>query len=99
MITVTNEMICGNVEYTNGDYRITGDYRISPRTKKLTSLNVSVNKAEQYAGNVNAYENGDTLSYNYNSMKQEEVANVSVEITDLVAKLENKYSSAALTTE
>lgn len=97
MITVTNEMICGNVEYTNGDYRITGDYRVSPKTKKLTSLNVSVNKAEQYAGNVNAYENGDTLSYNYNSMKQEEVSSVATEITALVSELESKYSSMALT--
>ena len=93
MITVTNEMICGNVEYTNGDYRITGDYRVSPKTKKLTSLNVSVNKGEQYAGNVNAYENGEELAYNYNGMKQEDVAGVSVEITELVAELETKYET------
>lgn len=97
MITVTNEMICGNVEYANGDYRITGDYRVSPRTKKLTSLNVSVNKAEQYAGNVNAYENGEELAYNYNGMKQEDVAGVSVEITAVVTELESKYDSIAVT--
>lgn len=97
MITVINEMICGNVEYTNGDYRITGDYRISPKTKKLTSLNVGVNKGVQYAGNVNAYESGEELTYNYNNMKQEDVAGVSVEITAVVTELESKYDSIAVT--
>lgn len=97
MITVTNETIGGNVEYTNGEYRITGDYRINPTTKKLDTLNVSINKSEVYAGNVNAYQSGDELQYNYNNMKQENVANVSVEITSLVTEIEERYSSVSLT--
>lgn len=96
MITVTNETIGGNVEYTNGEYRITGDYRINPTTKKLDTLNVSINKSEVYAGNVNAYQSGDELQYNYNNMKQENVANVSVEITSLVTELETRYSGKTL---
>jgi hypothetical protein len=96
MITVTNETIGGNVEYTNGEYRITGDYRINPTTKKLDTLNVSINKSEVYAGNVNAYQSGDELQYNYNNMKQENVAAVSVEISSLVSELESRYSEKTL---
>lgn len=96
MITVTNETIGGNVEYTNGEYRITGDYRINPTTKKLDTLNVSINKSEVYAGNVNAYQSGDELQYNYNNMKQENVAAVSVEISSLVSELEFRYSEKTL---
>lgn len=97
MITITNEMVCGNIAYENGDYRITGDYRVDPTTKKLNTLNVSVNKANEYAGNVNAYQNGEELAYNYNGMKQEDVTLVAGEITSLVTELETKYSSAAFT--
>lgn len=96
MITVTNETIGGNVEYTNGEYRITGDYRINPTTNKLDTLNVSINKSEVYAGNVNAYQSGDELQYNYNNMKQENVAAVSVEISSLVSELESRYSEKTL---
>lgn len=96
MITITNETIGGNVEYTNGEYRITGDYRINPTTKKLDTLNVSVNKTDAYAGNVNAYKNGEYLSYNYNNMKQEDVTAVADEITSLVGELEAKYSAKTL---
>lgn len=97
MITITNEMVCGNIAYENGDYRITGDYRVDPKTKKLNTLNVSVNKANEYAGNVNAYQSGEELAYNYNNMKQEYVTLVAEEITSLVTELEAKYTSMALT--
>lgn len=93
MITITNEMLCGNIAYKNGDYKINGDYRVNPTTKKLNTLNVSVNKSDTYAGNVNAYQNGDELSYNYSSMKQEDVTLVAEEITSLVTELEAKYAS------
>lgn len=96
MITITNETIGGNVEYTNGEYRITGDYRINPTTKNLDTLNVSVNKTDAYAGNVNAYKNGEELSYNYNNMKQKDVTAVADEITSLVGELEAKYSAKTL---
>lgn len=97
MITITNEMVCGNIAYENGDYRITGDYRVDPKTKKLNTLNVSVNKSDTYAGNVNAYHNGEEISYNYNNMKQEYVTLVAEEITSLVTELEAKYSSITFT--
>lgn len=97
MITITNEMVCGNIAYKNGDYKINGDYRVNPTTKKLDTLNVSVNKTDAYAGNVNAYKNGEELSYNYNNMKQDEVTAVADEITALVSELETKYSSMTLT--
>lgn len=97
MITITNEMVCGNIAYQNGDYKINGDYRVNPTTKKLTTLNVSVNKSDTYAGNVNAYQNGEEISYNYNGMKQEDVTLVANEITSLVTELEAKYSSMTLT--
>ena len=97
MITITNEMVCGNVAYENGEYKINGDYRVNPTTKKLNTLNVSVNKSDTYAGNVNAYQNGEEISYNYNNMKQEDVTLVANEITSLVTELEAKYSSTALT--
>lgn len=97
MITITNEMVCGNIAYENGDYKINGDYRVNPTTKKLNTLNVSVNKSDTYAGNVNAYQNGDELAYNYNGMKQEDVTLVANEITSLVTELEAKYTSVALT--
>lgn len=32
MITITNEMICGNIAYENGEYRINGDYWVDPNT-------------------------------------------------------------------
>ena len=97
MITITNEMVCGNVAYENGEYKINGDYRVDPNTKKLNTLNVSVNKSDTYAGNVNAYQNGEEIAYNYNGMKQEDVTLVANEITNLVTELEAKYSSTVLT--
>lgn len=97
MITITNEMVCGNIAYENGSYKINGDYRVDPNTKKLNTLNVSVNKSDTYAGNVNAYQNGEEISYNYNGMKQEDVTLVANEITNLVTELEAKYSSTVLT--
>ena len=97
MITITNEMVCGNVAYESGEYKINGDYRVDPNTKKLNTLNVSVNKSDTYAGNVNAYQNGEEIAYNYNGMKQEDVTLVANEITNLVTELEAKYSSTALT--
>lgn len=96
MITITNEMVCGNIAYENGEYKINGDYRIDPNTKKLNTLNVSVNKTEGYAGSVNAYQNGEQLAYNYNNMKQEDVTAVATEITSLVGELEAKYSAKTL---
>lgn len=96
MITITNEMVCGNVAYENGEYKINGDYRVDPNTKKLNTLNVSVNKTDGYAGSVNAYQNGEQLAYNYNNMKQEEVTLVAEEITNLVTELEAKYSAKTL---
>ena len=96
MITITNEMVCGNVAYENGEYKINGDYRVDPNTKKLNTLNVSVNKTDGYAGSVNAYQNGEQLAYNYNNMKQEDVAAVADEITSLVGELEAKYSAKTL---
>lgn len=96
MITITNEMICGNIAYENGEYRINGDYRVDPNTKKLNTLNVSVNKADAYAGSVNAYQNGEQLAYNYNNMKQENATAVADEITSLVGELEAKYSAKTL---
>lgn len=98
MITITNETIGGNVSYTNGEYRMTGDYRIGPSTKKIETLNVSVTKSEVYSGNVNAYKNGDELQYNYNNMKQEEVSDIANEITSLVGEIEAKYSNISLST-
>lgn len=97
MITITNEMVCGNVAYENESYKINGDYRVNPTTKKLNTLNVSVNKSDTYAGNVNAYQNGEEIAYNYNDMKQEDVTLVANEITSLVTELEAKYSSTVLT--
>lgn len=97
MITITNEMVCGNIAYENGSYKINGDYRVNPTTKKLNTLNVSVNKSDTYAGNVNAYQNGEEIAYNYNGMKQEDVTLVANEITALVSELEAKYASMALT--
>lgn len=96
MITITNEMVCGNVAYESGEYKINGDYRVDPNTKKLNTLNVSVNKTDGYAGSVNAYQNGEQLAYNYNNMKQEDVAAVADEITSLVGELEAKYSAKTL---
>ena len=99
MITIANEMVCGNIAYENNGYKINGDYRVDPATKKTTALNVSVNKGESYSGTVNAYQNGQELSYNYNSMKQEDVSGVAAEITSLVTELEAKYQSIVLTSK
>lgn len=98
MIEITNETIGGNVSYTNGEYRTQGDYRVNPETKKVDTLNVSVNRNEAYAGNVNIYTNGTEQQVNYNSMKQSDVAEVSTEITALIGELENRYSSVTLMT-
>ena len=59
MVEITNETIGGNVSYTNGEYRITGDYRVNPKIKNVETMNVSVYKNEQYSGNVNVYTNGE----------------------------------------
>lgn len=99
MIEITNETIGGNVSYTNGEYRIQGDYRVNPETKKIETMNVSVNKNDTYAGNVNVYTNGTDQQVNYNSMKQSDVAEVSNEITSLISELESRYSSVTLTVE
>lgn len=97
MITITNEMVCGNIAYENGDYKINGDYKVSPTSKKINILNVSVNKSDMYAGNVNSYQNGEELAYNYNGMKQEDVAAVANEISKLISELETRYTSIVLT--
>lgn len=97
MITITNEMICGNIAYENGEYRISGDYKIAPDTKKLNTLNISVTKNNVFFGNANVYRSGDELGCNYNDMKQDYASDIADEITALVSELEAKYSSMALT--
>lgn len=96
MIEITNETIGGNVSYTNGEYRIQGDYRVNPETKKVDTLNVSVNRNEAYAGNVNIYTNGTEQQVNYNSMKQSDVALISSEISSCISEIEERYSSVSL---
>ena len=99
MVEITNETIGGNVSYTNGEYRITGDYRVNPKIKNVETMNVSVYKNEQYSGNVNVYTNGEERQVNYNNMNQDDVAEISVEITTLIGELEQKYNSVTLTVE
>lgn len=96
MIEITNETIGGNVSYTNGEYRIQGDYRVNPETNKVDTLNVSVNRNEAYAGNVNIYTNGTEQQVNYNSMKQDDVALISSEISSCISEIEERYSSVSL---
>lgn len=62
-------------------------------------MNVSVYKNEQYSGNVNVYTNGEERQVNYNNMNQDDVAEISVEITTLIGELEQKYNSVTLTVE
>lgn len=97
MTTITNEMICGNIAYENGEYKISGDYKVDPSTKKLNALNVSINKSDAYVGNVNTYQNGEELVYNYNGMKQEDVTLIAEQITTLITELESKYANMTLT--
>ena len=99
MIEITNETIGGNVSYTNGEYRIQGDYRVNTGTKKVYTLNVSVVKNDNNAGNVNVYTNNSERKANYNDMRQEDVDEVSTQITAIIGELEQKYSDVTLTVE
>lgn len=93
MITVTNEMVCGNIAYESGNYKMDGDYKVEPNTKKLNMLNVSITKNEIYSGSVNAYKNGDELAYNYNSMKQEDVTSIATGVATIVSEIEGRYAN------
>lgn len=95
MIEITNEMIAGNISYTNGNYRMDGDYRVNPSTHKVEVMNVSVMKSDEPVGSVNAYMNGELLC-NYNGMIQSSVSEVSVEISALIQEIENRYSGISI---
>ena len=96
MVEITNETIGGNVSYKNGEYKITGDYRVNPKKKNVETMNVSVYKNEQYSGNVNVYTNGEERQVNYNNMNQDDVALISSEISSCISEIEERYSSVSL---
>lgn len=97
MIEVLNEVISGNITYTNGDYRIQGDYKINPNTKKVDSINVSIYKDEIHSGNVNVYiDNDGELTSNYNNMLKTEISPIDDEITLMIQELEVRYNTLSL---
>lgn len=97
MMEILNEVISGNITYTNGDYRIQGDYKINPNTKKVDSMNVSIYKDETYSGNVNVYtDNNGELTSNYNNMLKIEISPIDDEITLIIQELEVKYNTLSL---
>lgn len=97
MIEVLNEVISGNITYTNGDYKIQGDYKINPNTKKVDSINVSIYKDEIYSGNVNVYTDNDgELTSNYNNMLKTEISPIDDEITLMIQELQIRYNTLSL---
>lgn len=93
---ITNERIAGNFSYENGEYKVSGDFKVNPETKKMETLNSSVLHENENIGTVNAYKSGDEIRYNYNEMTQENVTPVASVIESLVSELEARYANVAL---
>lgn len=90
MITVTNEMTCGRLDYTSGEYHVSGDFKVLP-TGKMNSINVSILKGSNDAGNVSAFSENGSLKYSYNRISKEDSEAIPALINAIVSELETKY--------
>lgn len=97
MLIVTNEMTCGNIEYTSGDYKFTGDFKISPITGKVNSFNVYLSNSgdsnnHMSSGNASGYLSDGSLKISVSNVDQS-ISDIIVNMmNNLVTELESKYA-------
>lgn len=90
MITVTNELTCGKVEFLNENYKLSGDFKVEPKTGKINTLNLSI-FGDTNIGNVSASMENGTLKFSYNRIDQSNVERVVASVNSIVTELEAKY--------
>lgn len=94
MITVTNEMTCGNFEYASGEMTLRGDFKVKPENGKVDYINISINRGGMDIGNAYANKEQFSLKFSYNNIRQEDAETVVATTTALVNELEMKYKPA-----